>query len=74
MYCKYGILEQSFGLDTVGKVLGIGLSILSTAGGLKRMGSNSAEVIVLKNAVGELKGGLASKVGDFTNLMETFLI
>ena len=57
MYCKYGILEQSFGLDTVGEVLGIGLSILGTVGGLKRIGSNSAEVIALKNAVGELKGG-----------------
>ena len=54
MYCKYGILEESFGLDTAGEVLGIGLSLMGAKGGLSRMGSNSADVMALRDAVGTL--------------------
>ena len=51
MYCKYGIMGESMGLDTVGEVLGIGLSAMGCAGGLYSMGHTSKELLALQEKV-----------------------
>ena len=61
MYCKYGIMGESLGLDTVGEVLGIGLSAMGCAGGLKSMGSTSKELLELKELAA--RGGLCFVAG-----------
>ncbi|MDE7251359.1 MAG: DNA/RNA non-specific endonuclease, partial [Acetatifactor sp.] len=48
MYCKYGIMGESLGLDTAGEVLGIGLSAMGCIGGLSSMGSTSKELLALQ--------------------------
>ncbi|MDE7251361.1 MAG: hypothetical protein K2O32_00250 [Acetatifactor sp.] len=51
MYCKYGIMGESLGLDTAGEVLGIGLSAMGCIGGLSSMGSTSKELLALQEKV-----------------------
>ncbi|MDE6702006.1 MAG: hypothetical protein K2K10_13505 [Acetatifactor sp.] len=51
MYCKYGIMGESMGLDTVGEVLGIGLSAMGCASGLYSMGHTSKGLLELQEKV-----------------------
>ena len=48
MYCKYSILRESLGLDTVGEVLGISLSAMGCAGGLYSMGHTNNGLLELQ--------------------------
>ena len=48
MYCKYGIMGESMGLDTVGEVLSIGLSAMGCVGGLYSMGHTSKGLLELQ--------------------------
>ena len=61
MYCKYGILGESMGWDTVGEVLSIGLSAMGCVSGLKSMGSTSPELLELKELAA--RGGLCFVAG-----------
>ena len=61
MYCKYGILEESMGWDTVGEVLGISLSAMGCAGGLRGMSTTSKELLELKELAA--RGGLCFVAG-----------
>ena len=48
MYCKYGIMGESLGLDTAGEVLGLGLSAMGCAGGIYNMGHTSKGLLELQ--------------------------
>ncbi|MDE7270501.1 MAG: PKD domain-containing protein [Acetatifactor sp.] len=61
MYCKYGILGESMGLDTVGEVLSIGLSAMGCADGLYSMGHTSKGLLALQEH-------MHNKVGSKTEI------